>query len=89
MRELSAFDIAPFDFDGTLCEYRRPDDQVLQSAFESTGVGPSFTIVEYLDEYRHGDYVEQYGDVDVIRDRAFAAERDRGNVRSLLGALKV
>lgn len=73
MRKLSAFDIVLFDLDGTLCEYRRSDDEVLRSAFESTGVKPSFTIAEYFDEYRHGDYVEQYDDVDVIRERAFAA----------------
>jgi hypothetical protein len=64
-----------------LCECRRSDDEVLGLAFESTGAEPSFTIVEYLDEHRNGDYVEEYVDVDVIRERAFAVERDHRNVR--------
>lgn len=46
MHKLSMFDIVLFDLDGTLCEYRQSDAEVLRLAFESTGVEPSFTTSE-------------------------------------------
>lgn len=82
MRKLSAFDIVLFDLDGTLCAYWWSDAEVLRLAFESTGVEPSFTTSEQSEEYCHGDYVEQYDDVDVIRELAFGGTHYRASRQS-------
>lgn len=38
-----------FDLDDTLCEYRRPIDEVLDLVFEETGIDPFFTGADWYD----------------------------------------
>lgn len=59
-----------FDLDGTLCEYRRPGQEVLDSAFEAVGVEALFTVTDYYT--RFDDYVVGSDDIREIRTRCFA-----------------
>ncbi|MFC4447656.1 HAD family hydrolase [Halorussus aquaticus] len=48
-------DAVLFDLDGTLVEYERSTERLLDLAFESAGVEPFFDVTEYLD--RFGDHL--------------------------------
>nr|WP_246279790.1 HAD family hydrolase [Natronomonas salina] len=97
-------DAVLFDLDDTLCRYRRSGSELLEAAFEATGVEPFITREEY-----HARYPEFVGDSDSMADlrercfaaiaeskgrdpavgrrvaRAYAAERDHGDVEPLPG----
>ena len=38
-----------FDLDGTICDYRRSNEEVLELAFDTVGVDPYFTAEEYIE----------------------------------------
>lgn len=62
-----------FDVDNTICEYRRPSEELLPVAFERAGEQPFFTVEEYWDRYG-----ELLGTVDrarmsELRERCFVA----------------
>ena len=60
-----------FDLDHTLCVYRRPGDQILETAFEAAGVEPLFSIRDYL---RNFDEHAPMGEpIDIQREACFAA----------------
>lgn len=66
-----------FDVDGTLCEYERGIADLLSISFERTGIEPFFTAREY--EERFSTFVDEYDDVDVIREESFASlAKERG-----------
>lgn len=60
-----------FDLDGTLCDYRRPGDEILAAAFEAAGVDPLFSIRDYLGAF---DVHAPPGEpIDVQREACFSA----------------
>lgn len=44
---VDAVEAVLFDLDGTLCEYRRSGETVLETAFERAGVEPCFSAADY------------------------------------------
>lgn len=78
-----------FDLDGTLCEYPRSGASVLETAFETVGVEPFFTIEEYYGWFE--DYVTDNESIRGIRADTFAAlaaddGRDPSVGRAVAGA---
>ncbi len=69
-----------FDLDGTLCEYRRSSDELLDLAFGRLGVERPFSGEEYYD--RFDELYHQRGtdgDLGTFRERCFASlVRDAG-----------
>jgi putative hydrolase of the HAD superfamily len=71
-------DAVLFDLDGTLCEYRRPGDQVLSRAFEAVGAEPFFSVRDYYERY--GEFAPVAEGPTALREMAFeaiATERGR------------
>lgn len=93
-----------FDLDDTLCRYRRSGSELLEAAFERTGLDPFVTREEY--HARYPEFVDESGSIADLRERcfaaiaeskgrdpadgrrvarAYAAERDHGDVEPLAG----
>jgi putative hydrolase of the HAD superfamily len=60
-----------FDLDGTICEYERSADELLDRCFERVGLDPFFGQREYLS--RFVDFAHEGSDVREIREACFAA----------------
>jgi putative hydrolase of the HAD superfamily len=59
-----------FDLDGTLVEYERPGQVVLEAAFDRVGVEPFFEVTDF--EARYDDFFEQSDSIVELRERIFA-----------------
>jgi putative hydrolase of the HAD superfamily len=59
------------DVDGTICEYRRSAERLLELAFEDVGVDPFFGEREYLGRY--AEFADDGEDVREVREVCFAA----------------
>ena len=59
------------DVDGTICEYRRSADDIIETAFERAGVEPFFGKREYVERY--ADHTDAGDDIRDIRAACFAA----------------
>ncbi|WP_331233852.1 HAD family hydrolase [Natronorarus salvus] len=66
-----------FDLDGTLCEYRRSNDELLEIAFGRLGLKTPFSGEEYYDRFDEL-YHERgaIGDLGAFRERCFASLAD-------------
>jgi putative hydrolase of the HAD superfamily len=60
-----------FDLDGTICDYRRPGDEILATAFGRAGVEPLFSMGDYLGAFE--DHAPPGEPIDVQREACFAA----------------
>lgn len=79
-------DAVLFDLDGTLCEYRRPGDEVLERAFDAAGVEPFFSIADYYERY--GEFAPVAEGPTELREMAFEAiATERGRPAALGRAL--
>lgn len=97
-------DAVLFDLDDTLCRYRRSGSELLDAAFEETGLEPFITREEY--HARYPEFVDESDSMAGLRERcfaaiaeskgrdaaagrrvarAYAAERDHGDVEPLPG----
>jgi putative hydrolase of the HAD superfamily len=75
-----------FDIDGTLCEYRRPGDEVLERAFDAVGVEPLFAVADYYERY--GEFAPVAEGPTELREMAFEAiATERGYPAALGRAL--
>ena len=68
--ETGDVDAVCFDLDDTLCTYTQRGADVLERAFDRTGVGRLWAIEDYHDRYR--DYLEESADIADLRRRCFA-----------------
>jgi putative hydrolase of the HAD superfamily len=59
-----------FDLDGTLCEYRRPGTDVLETAFDRIGAEPFFTVADYYGRFE--EFVPGNDGIRGIRSDTFA-----------------
>ena len=59
-----------FDLDDTLCRYTQAGTDVLEQAFERSGLDPLWTIDDYYGRYR--DYLEDSTNATDLRRRCFA-----------------
>ncbi|MFB6168757.1 MAG: HAD family hydrolase [Haloferacaceae archaeon] len=79
-------DAVLFDLDGTLCEYRRPGDEVLALAFDAVGVEPFFSVADYYERY--GEFAPAAEGPTELRELAFEAiATERGRPAALGRAL--
>lgn len=99
------FEAVLFDIDGTICEYEREVDEMLEVAFDAAGVEPFFDPNDY--RRRFDDFTDEAETIADLRERCFGAiareydrdpglgrevarayadERDHGNVRFIDGA---
>ena len=76
-------DAVLFDLDDTLCEYRRPADEVLGAAFERVGVEPFFAVEEYYQ--RFGEFVQTGDDIRGVRRRCFSTVADENGMDPEIG----
>lgn len=58
-----------FDLDGTLVDYERPPNELLQHAFEQADVAPFFEIGDYLDRFH--EHTGPGVSIDEVRARCF------------------
>lgn len=79
-------DAVLFDLDGTLCEYRRPGDEVLGLAFDAVGAEPFFSVRDYYERY--GEFAPVAEGPTELRELAFEAiATERGRPAALGRAL--
>jgi HAD superfamily hydrolase (TIGR01549 family) len=64
-------DAVLFDVDDTLCRYRRSGEELLEIAFEQTGIEPFLTREEYHDRYP--EFVDESDSIADLRERCFEA----------------
>jgi putative hydrolase of the HAD superfamily len=64
-------DAVLFDLDDTLCRYRRSGSELLEAAFERTGLDPFVTREEY--HARYPEFVDESDSMRDLRERCFAA----------------
>jgi putative hydrolase of the HAD superfamily len=65
------------DLDGTICEYSRPKEDVLESAFDEVGLDPFFTIDEFeaaMESFEDADEVATKSDCRRISCESLAVE---------------
>lgn len=64
-------DAVLFDVDDTLCRYRRSGEEVLEAAFERTGIDPFITLEAYHAYYP--EFVDESDSMEDLRERCFVA----------------
>lgn len=72
-----------FDLDGTLCEYRRPGSDILETAFDRVGVEPFFTVADYYERFEN--FVAGNDGIREIRADTFAAMAAESGRESTVG----
>jgi len=72
-----------FDLDGTVCEYCRSVEDLLDHSFEAVGVDPFFSAEAYYSAF--DEYVEGADEVEEIRERAFAGLASEAGVDPAVG----
>ena len=60
-----------FDLDGTICNYRQPGDELLETGFRRVGVEPLFSMGDYLGVF--DEHAPPGQPIDVQREACFAA----------------
>lgn len=79
---MPAVETVLFDVDDTLCEYRRSTGELLELAFEQTGVDPCFPVEGYLDRY--AEFAQETDTVEDLRAECFATlAAEHGHDRTL------
>jgi len=83
---MTEIDAVLFDLDGTLCEYRRSNDELLDLAFGRLDLDAPFSGEEYYDRFDEL-YHERAGDGDIgrFRERCFAALADEAGLDPEVG----